>query len=97
MNTKLLETMTEGLQRIAGSVARKKANFFVARTDLETMTRVQPGNDPLRNVFSLGVSSHSIVKISGGYVITMGLSRERLIELRDLCTDLLNNGPGAAS
>jgi len=94
---KLLETMTEGLKRIASSVARKKANFFVARTDLDLMARTQPGSDPSRNVFSLGVSSHSIVKIPEGYVITMGLSRERLVELRDLCTDLLNNGPGATS
>lgn len=89
---KLLETMREGLLRISGSVSRKKANFFLARTDVEKMSEVQPEADLQRNAYSLGVGSHVGVKIPGGYVITMGLSREKLVELRDLCNDLLGTG-----
>lgn len=84
-----LETMKEGLLRVAQSIARGKGNFYLARTDLMKMLEVQPENTPSRNVFSLGIGSTSMVKVPGGHIISIGLSRDRLVVLRDLCNDLL--------
>jgi hypothetical protein len=92
----MIETMKEGLLRVAEAISREKGNFYLARTDLKELARVQPENEPSRNLFSLGVGSYSVVKIRGGYIASVGLSRERLVSLRDLCDELLGE-PGAPS
>ena len=63
---------------ILDSISRRKANFGVCVAPQGTG---QP--------FWLQAGSFQAVRVNGGFVVCMGLTRERLTELRDDCNALL--------
>jgi hypothetical protein len=70
------ETMAEGMMRIAESISRRKGNFVLAEL---------PGGGD----FALAAGSYQAVKTNGGFIVTIKLTRERLVELRDVANELL--------
>lgn len=66
--------MEEALKRIHGSIQRKKGSFEVSR--------VEDG-------FGLEVGSHQAVRVSGGFIICLRLSKEQLEYLKAQCEEAL--------
>jgi hypothetical protein len=78
----MLISLREGLRGIVDSISRKKGNYVVAHT---------PTDDPslVENPFTMAIGSYRVVKAGGGFIISIGLNREKLIKLRDWCNELL--------
>jgi len=75
------KTVEEVCGDIAGSILRKKNNFgFVA----------SPGP---HGPFALLAGSARCERYEGGYIVQMGISRERLIQTRDEINALLAEEP----
>lgn len=83
MGTLLLETFQQGLLRIADSIGRRKGNFALAHNP------TFESKDP----FILAAGCHQVIKSNGGFIVTIGLDKEKLTRLRDTCNALL--GPDA--
>lgn len=78
----MLITLRQGLRDIIDSISRNKGNFVVAHTPPNDITFA-------KNPFTMAVGSHMAVRAGGGFIISVGLSREKLIKLRDWCNELL--------
>ena len=81
--------MQQAQAEIVDSISRRKGNFA-----LTVAPAVPPGPEQPVQPFMLQAGSWraiSVGKKTGqqGYLITLGITRERLIELRDLCNALL--------
>jgi hypothetical protein len=70
------------LRDIIDSISRKKGNFVVAHTPTDDVAFA-------KNPFTIAVGSYVAVRAGGGFIISVGLSREKLTKLRDWCNELL--------
>lgn len=68
--------MQEALDRIQESIDRKKGSFEISSV---------PGGDG----FSLSIGSYQAVKLPGGFIICLKLSREQLEYLKGQCEEAL--------
>lgn len=75
----MIRTFKEAVLDIASSVGRKKASFAV--------TPNPKTGDPAP--FALHAGASKIVKVDGGYVVSMNVRRDQLEKLRDECNELL--------
>lgn len=82
----LNESHADGLKRIAESIGRHKGTFSIARTDPRA-------GGLMSSPFSLSLGAPNVVKVTGGTIVSLGLTKERLRELRDACDALLNSSP----
>ncbi len=84
----MILTMQEAAASIVDSFKRGYAAFYV--------TRGPPGD--LRNVAMLQAGSINAVRVqkdaAKGTVLAMGLTRERLLNLRDTCDEILKELDG---
>lgn len=70
--------LPEALVEVTDAVRRKKGTFALAETG-------QPGHAP----FSLVAGSTRAVKVENGFFITLGLRRDQVEALRDMCDEML--------
>lgn len=73
----------DAMKDIEASVDRKKASMAI--------TLGLNADSPRPFIVSAG--SFQALKISGGYIVTFNLDREQLVELRDVCNELLDAEP----
>lgn len=73
-------TMQDALNEICASIRRGKGTFAVTPSPLE---QVKP--------FSLTVGSIRAVQVPDGFIITLGLSRDQVEKLREMCDELLDS------
>lgn len=69
-----LETLQQGIARLAESIRRKKGGWVLA-------------GEPQGVILALG--SYRVVNVPGGFVVTIKLEREELLRLREACDELL--------
>lgn len=81
----MLETYKEVLLRIVGSIGRKKSGFGLSLLPPEEMIKT-----PLKP-YTLTVGSDKIIKVSGGYMISMSMSGKQLTKLRNSASELLSD------
>lgn len=76
-----MQTMTKAMQDICGSISRNNASFAVTQS---------PPNNPLSTKpFALLAGAHKMIEVPNGFIVSMGLSRTQLEQLRDTCNELL--------
>lgn len=76
--------LQEGLTAIADAISRKKGTFILAPSP--------PGES---SPFMLAVGSWRVVRTKGGFIVTLGLKREQVLRLREMCDEILRDGlPG---
>lgn len=80
-----MRTMQEATKDIIASIARQKGSFAVTKS---------PTNAPTAKPFTLTAGSWRAVLVAGGYMVSLGLSREQLAMLRDECDALLRETDG---
>jgi hypothetical protein len=78
------KTFEQALKEVVASIQRGKGRFAVAR--LTEAQRVTAGT---AQPFSLIVGHNRTVGTPFGPVVTLGMTREHLEELRDACIELL--------
>lgn len=71
-------TMQDALNEIRSSISRGKGTFVMASSP--------PGQG---KPFNLSVGSIRAVQVPGGFVISLGLSRDQVARLREMCDELL--------
>jgi hypothetical protein len=75
--------LKEGIRNIGESIMRGKGNFALSRA---------PASEGPRNEFVLSAGSHQAVQVKNGFMVSIGLDREKVARLRDWCDDLLSQG-----
>jgi hypothetical protein len=78
--------LEEEIKAIVATVLRGKATFAVSRTPVE---RARALGVPDSSFAVLAVGAPSVVKIPGGRMLALGLKREQVEKLRDICVELL--------
>lgn len=71
-------TLQDALLKIASSISRGKGTFAVTRSP---SGQAKP--------YSLAVGSIRTVQVDGGFIITLGLSRDQVVTLREMCDEVL--------
>lgn len=74
-------TWQEALKDLDETVRRHAATVMVTRG----------GEGGIAAPFVVSAGSYQALKVSHGYIVTMGLSRAQLTELRDRCNELLED------
>jgi len=77
-------TMRQALDEIRSSIGRGKGTFAVSR---------MPAGQG--KPFSLSVGSIRVVRVDGGFVISLGLSRDQVAKLRAMCDEMLAEEPAS--
>lgn len=77
-------TYKEALLTIVATIQRKRSTFAITKADPTAKT--QFGHEV---PFALTAGSDKVVKVAGGFVVSMSISREQLQKLRDTCDELL--------
>jgi hypothetical protein len=80
------ESLETEIKAIVSTVIRGKATFALGKTPKE---RARSLGLPDNSFASLAVGSPGVVKIPGGHLMMLGLKREQVEKLRDLCVELL--------
>ena len=70
-------TLGQGLKEITAAILRRKGRFALGPT----------GTVP--ETYGLALGSSGVVKANGGFVVTLGMTRAHLEELRALCDEAL--------
>lgn len=86
-NPFLNESQVDGIKRINDSIGRRKGAFAITRTDRSA------GAMGLTAPFNLALGAPTAVRVSGGMMVSLGLTAERVRDLRDACDALLNTSP----
>jgi hypothetical protein len=72
-------TLRDVLDEIRSSISRGKGTFGLAPTPLG---QGKP--------YSLAVGSIRTVQVDRGFIITLGLSRDQVVKLREMCDEVLS-------
>jgi hypothetical protein len=72
-----MKTLQEGILQIVSAINRGKGRFTLGPT---------PDGS-----FGLALGSVNMVRVNGGFLITIKLDEEHLRELRDLCVEALTS------
>lgn len=75
-----MTSLAAGLREIASAIGRRKGTFVLAPTSPD---------DAVQNPFALAVGSWRAVQVDGGFIVTLGLSREQVEKLRTMCDEAL--------
>ena len=82
-----MKSLQEGIQRIVEAVSRKKGRFALGPVTPELQK--QCGTQA---PFALAVGDYSAVQLKGGgFLCMVGMTREHIEELRDLCNEALGS------
>lgn len=73
-------SMREAVTAIAASIGRGKGTFALARA---------VPSDGISKPFVLATGSINATRVNGGFMVTIGLSREQVEVLRTMCDDAL--------
>lgn len=76
-----MSSLSAGLREIAESISRKKGNFVLAKTDPTDKLATKP--------YALAVGSIRVLSVNGGFTIMIGLRRDQVETLRDMCIEAL--------
>jgi len=80
--------MRESVTAIAASIGRGKGTFVLARTE---------PSDGASKPFNLAAGSINAVRVNGGFMVSIGLSRQQVEGLRAMCDEVLAEDPLEAS
>jgi hypothetical protein len=82
-----VKSLQEGIERIAEAVSRKKGRFALGAVLPEQQMKFGT-----RAPFALAVGDYSAVQFkAGGFMCMVGMTREHIEELRDLCNEALGS------
>ena len=81
-----MTTMQDGLLQIRAAIGRGKGTFV--------LTRSPPGQG---KPFSLAAGSIRAVQVEGGFIVVLGLTRDQVAMLREMCDELLAEGAEGSS
>jgi hypothetical protein len=71
--------MQEALNEIRASISRGKGTF--------TLARMPAGQG---KPFNLSAGSIRAIQVPGGFIVSLGLSRDQVVALRSMCDELLS-------
>jgi hypothetical protein len=77
-----MKTPMEAINQIRDSIGRGKGTF--------TLTHAPAGQ---AKPFNLSAGSIRAIQVSGGFIVSLGLSRDQVATLRDICDALLADQP----
>lgn len=79
-----MRTLQDALNQINSSISRGKGTFAVI-----------PSPSGQSKPFSLAVGSIRAVQVPGGFIITLGLTRDQVATFREMCDELLAVEPAS--
>ena len=73
-------SMRDGVNVVAESIGRGKGTFVLART---------VPSDGASKPFALAAGSINVIRVNGGFMVSIGLSRKQVEALRSMCDEAL--------